>query len=75
MLTTHNVPYALQHIRDILPTHPARPYVDTLPTTGFLCQPHFAHDSHLLHKKAGTSPRKTCPCAGNRQILIIPNSG
>ena len=74
MISVHNVIYVLKCIRNILPTHPARPYVDALPTTGFLCQPHFAHDAHLLHKKAGTRSGKTCPCAGNRQILIIPMS-
>jgi len=34
-----------------------------------VCYPHLPHDPHLLHKKAGTRPRKTCPCASNGQVL------
>ena len=64
-----NVVYVLKCIRDVLPTHPVRPYVDALPATGFLCQPHFTHNAHLLHKEARTRAGKTCPCASNGEIL------
>ena len=64
-----NVPYALQRITSVLPTHPAWTDIDTETASLLVGRPHLPHDPHLLHKKAGTRPRKTCPCASNGQIL------
>ena len=49
----HNVPYALQHISNVLPCHKARAYIGTCTAAlPFRC-PHLLDDADLLHKKAG----------------------
>ena len=54
MLTTHNVPYALQHIRHIFPDPESRPNMDSCPSRFSVCISHLLNDSYLFHKEAGT---------------------
>ena len=53
----HNVPYALQHIRDILPCHIPGADLYSGAAAFPLCRAHLLDDADLLHKKAGA-------CAG-----------
>ena len=69
MLTTHNVPYALQHINDVLPCHKSWPNIESCSASLYVCISHLLYQSDLFHEQAGTRSGKTCPCAGNRQIL------
>ena len=49
----HNVPYAFQHIRDVLPCHKAGAYIGSCAAAlPFRCA-HLLDDADLLHKKAG----------------------
>lgn len=59
MLTTHNVPYVLQHIRNILPNEKPRSDHVTCPSIPFVRLPHFFYDAHLLHKQAASRSRQT----------------
>ena len=66
MLTVHNVPYALQRIRDVFPNEVSRSnkvswYVSLL--IGFS---HLLRDACLLHKQAGTLTRQAPALASDR---------
>ena len=67
MLTTHNVPYALQHIRNILPND--IPWISAIG-----CTPHFFYDPDGFVEKAGAGAVQTFPPARDAHVLIIPNS-
>ena len=64
-----NVVYALQHINDVFPNPESRPNMDSCPSRFSVCISHLLNDSYLFHKEARTRASKTCPCAGNGEIL------
>ena len=74
MLSAHNVIYVLKCIKDVLPYHKSWPNIESCSASLYVCISHLLYQSDLFHEQTGTRPRKTCPCAGNRQVLIIPNS-
>ena len=62
MLTTHNVPYALQHINDIFP--------DGVFRILMICRlPHFTDNAEGLKKQTGFFSRKPLAVADLRKIL------
>ena len=68
MLTTHNVPYALQHIRHVLPADPSR--IFAIGGT-----PHFFDDSDGFIEKAGTGTVQTVPSACHAHVLTWAAEG
>ena len=50
----HNVPYALQHINDVLPDTKSRSNMDICPSIRLIRLPHFPDHADLLRKQAGT---------------------
>ncbi len=74
MLTTHNVPYALQRINDVLPHHKSRSYIESCSASLSICISHLLYDSHLFHKKAGAFSEDSGSRSGHGQILVIPIS-
>ena len=69
MLTTHNVPYALQRIRHILPRHKAGANAGSCTAALPFRRPHFLDDADLLHKKAGAGAGQSGPRSGDREVL------
>lgn len=69
MLSIHNVPYALKHIRDILPHHESGPNRLSCTASSYICLPHFLNDSDLLHKQAAPLSGKASPFPCHRQVL------
>lgn len=55
MLSMHNVPYALKHIRHILPQKESGSNKVSCSPSAFICRSHLLYDPDLFHKKAGTS--------------------
>ena len=68
-LLLENVPYALQHIRYVLPAHISRSNSVSCSTASLICIPHFFYNSDLLHKQAGPSPGKTSSGPRHAEIL------
>ena len=67
----HNVPYALQHIRHVLPCHvPGADLGSGAAPFPFRCA-HLLDDADLLHKKAGAGAGQSGPRPGDREILVI----
>ena len=62
MLTTHNVPYVFQRIRNILP--------DDIPwISAISCTPHFLYDPDGFIEQAGAGAVQTFPPARDAHIL------
>ena len=66
MLTTHNVPYALQHIRHVFPHRPSWIF-----SIGAF--PHFSDNAHGFIEKTGTAAAQ--PRALARDAEILANRG
>ena len=67
MLTTHNVPYALQHINDVFPDPESRPNMDSCPSRFSVCISHLLNDPYLFHKEAGTRTSQTGAHSGHAE--------
>ena len=69
MISVHNVPYVLKCIRHILPCHKSWPNIESCSASLYVCISHLLYQPDLFHEQTGTRSGKTCPCAGNGQIL------
>ena len=63
----HNVPYALQHIRHILPDSISGPNSDTCPPTSSIRIPHLPDHTDLLQEEAGAGAGQTGPRPGHAE--------
>lgn len=74
MISVHNVPYALQRIRDVFPHHESGEngksvICSIFPSSFFICLSHLLYDPDLFHEQAGALSGKPSPFPGQTQIL------
>ena len=66
MISVHNVPYALKCIRNILPHHKSRSYIESCSASLSIRISHLLYNSNLFHKKAGAFTGEAGTVSGHR---------